>query len=337
MKVSHLNTPSLWFLFAGIIIFSISGCYHDVISKNISEKTPVLLLPLANDTIGSNPVQFKWDEMEGATKYHLEVVSPSFGAMSAFLIDSMITGTSFSFTLDSAQYQVRLTAVNAGYTSKTTAPKTFWIGTSAPPTQDLVHLITPSSQAMINQNENILFKWEDIPSNLSYDFWLKRVNSDNTLTTYDAQFDLHAYQIYLSNGVSLPEGKYQWNVSAYLPNNVVYSSSSTFDIDTTAPATPQLTAPLNNTIEFASSDETVFTWTVANDPGCSSCTHATVSNHIEISTDNFSTFFVNQNLSGDLNTFEKILPIGNYKWRVYRTDAAGNVGTYSEIFSLTIN
>jgi hypothetical protein len=329
------NYKWIFILFTGIAL--LSGCYHDIISKNISEKTPVLVLPGINDTIGENPVQFKWNEMEGATAYHLEVVSPSFGNMSAFLIDSMISGTEFSFTLDSAQYQVRLTAHNSGYKSKTSTPITFWVGTAAPPAVEEVTLISPVNNVIINQNEAILFKWQDVPNNISYDFWVKKVNADNSLSTYDAQFDIHAYQINLADGISLPEGSYQWNVTAYLPNEISYSSTANFDIDTTAPATPQLTAPLNNSMEFASSDPTVFTWTVEADPGCSSCNHAPQANYIEISTDNFASLFVGQSISGTSNTFEKILPIGNYQWRVYRTDEAGNIGAYSETFNITIN
>ena len=82
----HRKTKFLIGLFATLscLTLLLPAC-NDIIAKDISEETPVLILPGANDTISSNPVQFKWEEMEGATKYKLEVVHPSFSNIQTYV------------------------------------------------------------------------------------------------------------------------------------------------------------------------------------------------------------------------------------------------------------
>ena len=103
-------------LLFGIAISAVS-C-EKIIAEDITAETPVLILPAENDTVSQNPVHFKWQELEGASKYHLEVVSPSFAAISQFALDSVVTGTDFYFNLDSNEYELKLTALNGGYESQ---------------------------------------------------------------------------------------------------------------------------------------------------------------------------------------------------------------------------
>ena len=92
-------------LLLGLGIFAVS-C-EKIIAEDITAETPVLVLPSVNDTVNQNPVHFKWEEIEGASKYHLEVVSPCFSAISQFPLDTIVTGTDFFFGLDSSQYEKR--------------------------------------------------------------------------------------------------------------------------------------------------------------------------------------------------------------------------------------
>ena len=75
-----------------------------------------------------NPVHFKWEEMEGASIYRLEIVSPSFASINQFLLDSLVVGTDFYLDLDSNEYELRLTAQNGVYESQILAPVKFWVG-----------------------------------------------------------------------------------------------------------------------------------------------------------------------------------------------------------------
>ena len=57
----------LVFPFAAVLSFMalFSSC-KEIIAKNISSDVPVLIVPSVNDTVQFNPVQFKWEEVDGA-------------------------------------------------------------------------------------------------------------------------------------------------------------------------------------------------------------------------------------------------------------------------------
>ena len=159
--------------FFGALLLVFTSC-KDVIEKNIEGDTPVIILPAAGDTIPFNPVHFKWEELDGATKYRVEIVSPSFSAIQSFVVDSVVTGTNFYFGLDSAQYEFRLTALNAGYESHTTAPVTFWVGTSSGGSGTTVLLNEPLNNAYVNEDFDGKFSWLALPGANTYTFELHR-------------------------------------------------------------------------------------------------------------------------------------------------------------------
>jgi hypothetical protein len=313
----------------GLILLTMLSSCKDFFEKDISKKTPVFILPLDNSTVLTNPVQFKWEELDGAKKYRIQIVSPSFSAIQSYALDSIISGTNFQFALDSNQYEVKLTALNAGYTSLSTTPIHFNIGTIANSSFNTVSLLLPESLSYVGPAFDGKFKWGSISNLLSYTFELHQ-GSDFSGTTEHFQDQIISNQIIL-NLSSLPEGKYTWGVKAFLSNatETIFSKRS-FYIDTTQPSIAALISPAN--ASFASTGLITFSWSRTVDLNT---LQAPVNSILEVSTVNtFSTLVSSvevSNLTTNLN-----LIAGNYFWRVKSIDIAGNIGVVSPIYSLTI-
>lgn len=319
---------SLWII--GALLLVLTGC-KDVIEKNIEGDMPKIILPGAGDTIPFNPVHFKWEELDGATKYHVEIVSPSFSAIQTFVVDSIVTGTNFYFGLDSAQYEFRLTALNAGYESQTTAPVTFWVGTSSGGSGTTVLLNEPLNNTYVNEDFDGKFSWLSLPGANTYTFELHRT-STFAGDLEDIEDQLGSVSYYSLDGTQLFEDAYCWGVKAFMSNNdeTVYTKR-VFYVDKTDPGTATLTAPANGqNVSLSLAPSVNFTWTLpANSGTIQSPLYAT----LEVSTStNFSTILVTRTYeSGDASATENLnnmgLSPGTYYWRIVVWDEAGNKGT----------
>src|SRR5690554_2299346 len=105
----------LYFSLLSIITIGVISC-NDFIEKDISGKIPSMILPNDGDTIAEFS-SFIWNEVEGATKYRLEIHSPSFNNPNFIAIDTVVTSTDINLTLSPNDYQLRLKALNNGYES----------------------------------------------------------------------------------------------------------------------------------------------------------------------------------------------------------------------------
>ncbi|MNJ84241.1 hypothetical protein D3C87_16900 [compost metagenome] len=319
MSRKYINKLLLLF-----ISLSIFGC-KDFIEKNISDETPVLILPADQDTIPANPVHIKWEELEGATKYHIEIVSPSFTNIQSYPLDSVVAGTNFFFGLDSAQYEIRITAVNAGYKSKPSAIKRFWVGTSAGNSNSQIPLVSPLAGEYFNEDFDGVFKWSSPNSGnvSSFTFELHK-----TATFAGEQLDnapqLNSVQVQSLDGTQLAEETYCWGVKAFLTDgSEVNFSKRVFYIDKTdPPGFAALSAPANNSTVTNGS---AFSWTIPTDQGN---IQSPRTSRIEIATDAAFTNIVQTvpNLTANTANVTFSNGSGTYYWRVIVSDVAGNQG-----------
>lgn len=309
-KISLLFVP---------LFLIIQGC-DDFIAVNISKETPILILPAANDTIQANPVIFKWEEMKGATSYRIEVVSPSFSNIQSFPVDSVVSGTQFSIGLDSMQYEVRITAINAGYTSNKSAVRPFYVGTSAGSSSVGVTLNTPIDGAYFNESFNGLFSWYGLSDATNYTFELHATSSfAGSLLNVQDQLVTNAVTSF--TGTDLTEGVYCWGVKAYRNGGQETNfTKRIFYIDKTLPGNATPASPANgNTVNAGNIN---FTWTTTTDQGT---IQSPIVSNLEIATDaNFTNLLTPQ--TSLTNSKTVAMTTGTYYWRVKLTDAAGNIG-----------
>ena len=97
-----------------LCMFLAFGC-EDVFEKDLSKKEVVLVAP--GDSIRTSYGQqvFVWEEIEGATRYRLVIVSPRFERPERYLLDTLVTGRQFPFTLKPGEYQWRVIPENSAY------------------------------------------------------------------------------------------------------------------------------------------------------------------------------------------------------------------------------
>jgi len=304
-------------LFYLIIFFTLTsiftGC-KDIIAEDITDKTPVLIIPTLSDTVMQNPVQFKWEEMEGASKYHLQVVSPSFSTISDYVIDTIIYGTTFSFALDSNVYELKLTAMNGGYSSQTLGPIQFWVGISPTVNTTSIVLTSPAEATYVNETYTGPFTWQALTGATSYEYSLRKGSSFATGTIELTQNSIATNTYTLPGTVVLSEGMYFWGVKGYFTSGETYYSTRSFSVDVTAPTTPSLISP--NSISFLSAGTITFSWSNGSDSGT---IQSPVHSLVQVSTDSgFATIDETANLVGTTTDF--ILTSGTYYLRVINTD-----------------
>lgn len=298
-----------------LTVIAMTSC-EKIIAEDISGQVPTVILPNVNDTVESNPVHFKWDELSGASKYRLMVVSPSFSTISSYALDTLISGTNFYYSLDSNEYEMKLIASNAGYTSDTTGPIKFWVGVQPSSTGSSVTLNTPSNAVYVNGSFNNQFSWNSLISATSYEISIRSGSNFSTGTILDGLNNI-ATTIYTSP-IAFTEGEYTWGVKAYLGSIETLYSINTLYVDETAPNNATLSMPGN--LSTVSQGVVNFSWSNGTDPGT---IHAPVNSLIEIATDSGFTNIVQSNIIQGTSTSYN-LASGTYYWRVTNYDDAGN-------------
>src|SRR5579859_1802765 len=134
----------LLLFFAATSVLFIIGC-NDFIEINISKKTVNILAPGNGALLSSPSVTFWWDSVPGATKYELQVVSPSFKSIQYLSVDSFVTGKVFIYTLAPGKYQWRIRALNNSSTTNFSAIDSFSIDSSLNLTGVNLQIINPSN------------------------------------------------------------------------------------------------------------------------------------------------------------------------------------------------
>ena len=316
-------------LYIASIVLVLTSC-KEIIAEDITGKMPVLILPTVNDTVETSLVHFKWDELDGASSYKLMVVSPSFASISSYELDSIVTGTNFYYSLDSNDYEVKLVALNAGYSSDTLDPIPFVVGVQSNSSSGNVVLSSPANGVYESATFDKVFQWNSLTDATSYEISIREGSSFATGTQID--FGNNISSPSFTSTRSFPEGEYYWGVKAYLQSGgeTLYTTHTLY-IDTNAPNEPVLGAPTHLSSEFAGTIN--FTWNNGTDPGIIT---SPVTSLLEISSDTgFATIVDSQSVQG--SSADVALTNGVYYWRVTNTDAAGNVSAPAVYNQLTIN
>src|SRR5690349_4304894 len=100
---------SKWLVLLGIAFAGLNSC-EEVLERSLVDKKVNLQAPVNNLTTTDTAHNFYWDEMEGATGYQLQIVSPRFDSIVKMLTDTPVTGNILHLSLNKGAYQWRVRA-----------------------------------------------------------------------------------------------------------------------------------------------------------------------------------------------------------------------------------
>lgn len=283
------------------------SCTKDFVEVDLTGKKVALVSPVDNDTISSLTNVFWWSQIEGATKYNLQIAKPSFSSVQQLMLDTNVANYNFSFTLTPGTYQWRVRGFN-GSSQTDYSIRTLTIDSTSSLTGQTLILISPANNYLANTSTAITFQWDTLYSADDYRFQI--INDSSSATIVDVIVTTNTFSY------TLNEGKYTWQVRAQNATSNTLYSARTFTIDITSPPVSVQTFPTNG--DTISSPDTLL-WTrnaqaigdslfIYSDSLISSPT-------VSIYTTNTSYIF-----TGTLSQ--------DYFWRLKSKDAASNWSSY---------
>jgi hypothetical protein len=316
--------PHLRLLHLGVIVLLLSAC-ADVIEKDISSEVPEPISP-ADSVVEYGTLTFWWTEVEGATHYRLQIVSPSFAAAQRLYLDTLITSSRFDFTPEQGMYHWRVQGVNSAYVSAFSVAKKLEIIAGSNLGRVKVVPEGPANDFTTNLND-ILFSWQPISIAEGYRFQI--FSTTGVLVDDTTTDDYYEY--------TLPDGdkKYEWQVTAFNNHSKSVSDKMTLTFDKTNPSPPDLLVPKADSV----ADLTVplkFTWTRKS---------------TDVVLDNFTITHENGDAVAGFNATNVTTPTfqltntnlafengKSYQWAVVSIDKAGNRSTpATRIFKVDTN
>jgi len=299
-----------------VFLITIIGC-EAVIDPNMANKSVNLLAPPDNFHTTISTHTLWWDEVDDATGYNLQVVSPSFDYIERLFLDTNITTNKYDYTFLPGEYSWRVRAYN--YSTNTSYVVHSLIIDSTPDiSQQIIQLKYPQNNDTTN-NISFLFNWDPLYNADDYNFQLyyEGIKIFTSVTEYDTISSI------LNNG----EGNYHWEVRGQNAfSNTAYSSRTLY-IDTTSPNTP---SPITPDINAILTDTIInFEWSRGVVIGSS------IKDSLYIATDISMNNLVRDLYLSDTHYQDSLGP-GDYYWRVRSIDKAGNKSGYSFIRKFTI-
>jgi hypothetical protein len=306
-----------------IFLMSFTFCLSckEFLEPSLEHRTMVLLAPSRNLETNNYQLIFWWETQKDALAYRLQVVSGDFNSIQKLILDTLVKPDKFTYTLDPGKYQWRVRAEN-GSSLSPYVTQGFTIYPSSLANQ-AVQLTSPTNN-FYTSAPDISLEWLNLFGATQY-----RVQLDNQNFTDENKLVLNTTTSNLSFLKTLTsEGTYQYRVRAEnATENSKWSIVRNFSYDGTAPTKVTLTAPLNNKTV---AKPVQLTWSPIADAE---------KYELVVYKSDFSTVYSNVypmlliTNSHTFNTGDSNEILG---WKVRAIDKAGNKGSFSDLFSFTI-
>jgi hypothetical protein len=307
-----------------LLFVLLSSCEHDFIEDDLSGITVSVIAPTDNDTVQSATPLFWWNEIDGARSYRVQIVYPDFYAPQQLLFDTAVEGDRFLPDLQPGlTYEWRIRPEN-GSSEGDWVIRTLTIDSTISLSNQSVVITTPATNGFSTAFSTVAFTWNQINSATYYRVEIINTSTSAVVVSTTVTSTSYAY--------TLAQGSYEFNVRAENSNSFSPWSSRLFSVDQTAPVTPVLVAPTDNSFFTTPPTTLTFDWTSDSDALIDS---------LFVSTD--STF-------GNINVLQLALSASQggynwtgalsgtvYFWRVRSTDAAGNISNYSATYRFDVN
>lgn len=278
----------------------------DVFEDDLGDKQVVLLSPPENWTGTQNGIPFRWEPLEEADRYELQVVTPDFTSYLQATIDTSLSAPEHHATLLPDTYAWRVRAVN-GSSRTPWSEGRFTIGSSGDLSDQSVPLLTPGDGAM-SSLQDISFAWQLLPGATDHVLLLRQGGGAGPIIRSDTTTDL------VSTVSDIPEGAYAWGVQARNANSSSLITYRTLIIDVTPPSTPVLLSPAQGA---HLPDSTIaLSWTPGQDALTGSLDSLVIFRN--------GADAPYRSIATSTGYFADSLGVGAYLWRVTGHDGAGN-------------
>ena len=318
--VNQKSIIGLSYLFSVLLFFVMQGC-ELIEEENLGNDRITLLAPA--DTMETDIVTqtFWWEKLEGAARYRLQVVYPSFAQVESLIADTLVSGNQFALALYPGDFEWRMRAENS--TSNTDWQyRSFQIYYTDDLSRQTINLKQPAENGYTNREE-ILFKWDTLSIADSYLFQLYENEWQGTLvddSLVEKKGDIR---------FPLEEGVYYWGIKAINEVSQSLFYKRQFTVDRTSPALPVLKSPSDNSVE--NDTMVVFEWTSRD------INSSFVEDSLMVYSDEALSSLVHFDVTDKKKSTIDLDYDKTYYWRVRSFDKAGNVSPYSDALKFSVN
>lgn len=293
----------------------------DFIEVDLSGKQLMILTPTDSLQSTVQSIYFKWELLEGAFLYRIQIVSPDFQTIQQFVADSATTNDNFLYTLPPGSYQWRIRAENSTSHTEYQYRKLFVDSTSGLTNQQVV-LTTPASNAILN-DDVIQFGWQPLFSATEYTIRVTDQQTQSLLFNETISITQHIIS-------TIQEGAFNWEVRALNNSSSTAYTSRQLSIDRTIPPIPE---PITSDSIIINTDNLRVEWQRAQDAGIyQSARFDRFYIYTDTSSNPLSTF----PMDVDTTFIDLTLPLPNsYFWRLRAIDEAGNQSNFTEFRQIT--
>ncbi|MHA1687579.1 MAG: Ig-like domain-containing protein, partial [Candidatus Heimdallarchaeaceae archaeon] len=282
---------------------------------------PTHVYPAADSRINTHYPTFQWEGTADSTYYALRVwkfedVTP--------IIDIQTSSTSYdSSYLADDQYTWQVRARDAyGNWGAWSTMTTFYVDTVAPSTP------TPQTPSLHSRTSNVRpkFIWSSVSDAVEYQLQVSYA-SDFSLNVIDVKVSTNSY----TPTSDMSNGKWYWRVKARdeAGNWSGWSTVYDFTIDTYGPPAPELNSPSNGAVIKDSTPTLDWTAPSVDNPS---------GYQVQIARDSsFSDLVIDVQVSGTSYTPSTALSDRTYYWRVRAKDDLNNWGSWSDVWSFTVD
>ena len=304
-----------------VLLFS---CEHDFIEQDLTDKIVTVIAPADNDTVQIATPLFWWNEIDGARSYRVQIVYPDFYAPQQLLYDTAVTGDRFTPTLQPGlTYEWRIRPEN-GSSQGDWVTRTLTIDSTVSLNNQSVLITSPAMNGTSTSSSAVSFTWNAVAAADYYRIEIVNSTSGSSVVTTTVTATNYVY--------TLAQGNFEFKIRAENSSSFTAWSSRLFTVDQTAPTTPLLIAPADNTFYASVPSTLTFDWTSSADSQIDS---------LFVSTDSTfaSTNVLQLALSAAQGGYNWTGALSGtvYFWKVRSTDAAGNNGNYSATYRFDVN
>jgi len=307
-----------------LVMTSLLFACDDILEEDITNDTVTTTAPIEGAIVSGNTVNFSWQNLDGADNYRVQVLNDD----QSTAVDSLVSGTAFSYVINPGTYQWRVKGVNFAYETAYTFPTNFRVEASDDLSTQSVVLQTPTDNLYTN-DPNFIFTWMGISTASSYA--LDIVKNTTAMQTVLQETGITATNYEADALIFDEDAEYIWKVKAVNATSETGFSQRSLFLDRISPNQPTLVTPTD--AQVLTVRDVTFNWTNGADMGT---LQTEITNTIEIASDiNFATII--NTASTINNTVQYTFTVaGTYYWRVKAIDQAANASDFSNVNSLEI-